>query len=293
MPLFFFLSGLVFSDRPFKELVKKKIARLVIPYFCLGAVIYAFYAIVFAFQHAPAEDYWQMLINFVTQRAFWTIWFLAALFIGEIIVWAILHLSKHNRLIASALSIALCAITFAYYRLGGTTLPWCADVACIAQFFILLGCFAKPYMIQMHIAKPKIGAIAIVAFLANIIAGFLCIRLSGGSLDMSVGQYGNELLSMVSAICGIVAITMFCQLYSTRLFRYLGQNTMVFFAWHSRIVLVACGMIFSALNVFQDRDSNLIMALGYTIVVLIAIFVLLYPATEIIKRTKYHAFFGV
>jgi predicted neutral ceramidase superfamily lipid hydrolase len=110
---------------------------------------------------------------------------------------------------------------------------------------------------------------------------------------MSVGQYGNELLSMVSAICGIVAITMFCQLYSTRLFRYLGQNTMVFFAWHSRIVLVACGMIFSALNVFQDRDSNLIMAFGYTIVVLIAIFALLYPATEIIKRTKYHAFFGV
>ena len=48
MPLFFFLSGVVFSGSKytFKEFLVKKIKSLVVPYFCLGFVIYLFYVIV-------------------------------------------------------------------------------------------------------------------------------------------------------------------------------------------------------------------------------------------------------
>lgn len=127
--------------------------------------------------------------------------------------------------------------------------------------------------------------------LVNITAGFVCIRISGKGLDMSVGLYGNELLSLVSAISGIAAIVLICMLFSNRFLRYLGQNTMAFFAWHSRIIIVACGMIYGVLGWFQK--DGFISSIAYTLVTLIMIIAVLYPVTEGLKKTRFRKYFGL
>lgn len=184
-------------------------------------------------------------------------------------------------------------LAFLYYRRGGTTLYWCFDVACVAQFFIFLG-----YCFKCHIAEIEdffskrnkiIWALGLLSI--NIIAGFLCIRVSGQSLDMSVGLYGNELLTLISAISGIGFIILFCQMFSSRFFNYLGRNTMVFFAWHSRIIIVGCGMIYGSLGLFQN--DTVISQVLYTVTTLVLIFAILYPVTEGLKKTKLRKYFGL
>lgn len=293
MPLFFFLSGFVFNMHPWRTFIKKKLTRLVLPYFCLGLVIYLFYALIYTYQQRGPEDYLIMLKNLLEQKAFWTIWFLAALFCGEILLWLILKLCNINLVSATIISICLMTATFIYYRNGGSTLYWCFDVACIAQFFILLGYVVKcKYnLIESYINKHNKVILVFFLFAINIVSGFACIRISGAQLDMSIGLYGNELLSIISAISGICAIILLCQLVSNRFLRYLGRNTMIFFAWHSRIILVACGMIFGALGLFQGSD--LISQYLYCLVCLIVILTVLYPINELIKKSNCRHLFGV
>ena len=292
MPLFFFLSGLVFTAHPFRTFYQKKISRLVVPYFSLGLVIYFFYACIYAFEQRGFADYWTMLINLISQKAFWTIWFLAALLFGELIVWVVLNLTKFWNKTAFALSLIIMSGAFFYYRNGGTTLYWCFDVACVAQFFILSGYLFKLNFSKIERFSSRNSVVLLLLLLSlNIISGFLCIRLSGSQLDMSVGLYGNELLSVVSALSGIGFIILLCQNLSSNFLSYLGRNTMVFFAWHSRIIIVACGMVYEAIDLFQGESlsSNIL----YVLTTLILILAVLYPVTEGIKRTRYSRYFGL
>ena len=290
MPLFFFLSGMVFSMHPWKDFIRKKIWRLVIPYFCLGAVIYLFYAAVYIYEQRDGDEYGRMLINFLEQKAFWTIWFLAALFFAEIILWLQFRLFPQWLIKITSPLIMLCA--FAWYRSGGSTLPWCFDVACVAQFFIYTGYLFKRNYHKLRLKKyQKLSAI-ILLLIINIVAGMACIKFSRSQLDMSVGLYGNELLTLISAFAGIGAVILFCQMITSKFLTYLGKNTMVFFGWHSRIVIVACGMIYGALGFFQDKSIS--SQILYCITTLIMIFVILYPTTEILrKHKKIGKYFGV
>lgn len=290
VPLLFFVSGLVFSMHPFKTFLSKKFQRLVIPYFCLGAVIYLFWAGIYLYEHREITDYWTMFLQFIEQKAFWTVWFLAALFLAEMLLWVELKMCKENKYLALLPSVILMCVAFLYYRMGGTTLPWCLDVACIAQFFILLGFIFKSHWSKIKIDR-KLYLYIPVLLLINIITGFACIRFSGAQLDMSVGLYGNEVLSLISALSGIAAIILICMMISNRFLKYLGQNTMVFFAWHSRIIIVACGMIYGVLGWFQT--DGFLSSIAYTITTLILILATLYPATEGLKRTKIGKYFGL
>ena len=293
MPLFFFLSGFVFTLHPWRTFIHKKISRLVIPYFFLGLVIYLFYAAIYIYQHREIQDYMLLLRNLLEQKAFWTIWFLAALFCGEIILWIILKMCKLHLLYAFILSVCIMSGAFVYYRNGGSTLYWCFDVGCVSQFFILLGYILKRNYadVKSYISRCNRTLLLTVLFAVNLLSGFACIRLSHSQLDMSVGLYGNEILTLISAMSGIGALILLCQMVSNRFLRYLGENTMIFFAWHSRIILVACGMVYGALGLFQSSD--ILNQYLYCVVSLIVILAVLYPVTEGIKKTKFRHLFGV
>lgn len=289
MPLFFFLSGLVYKHIYWSEFIGKRFKRLVIPYFSLGVVIFLVWFIIYAFQGKCNAEYWDMLHDFLVQRGFWTVWFLAALFVASILQWAVVSIAKDKKLLIFILSSVLCLLAFIYYRFGGTVLPWCIDVACVAQFFMNAGYLAQNLF--KGTTKVKSILLATTLLTINMVAGFACIRFSGYSLDMSIGMYGNEILTLISALAGIGATIYFSQLFSNRWITYLGKNTMILFAWHSRIIIVLCGLMYESLGWFQQR--TILEQVVYTIVTLAIILCVLIPITEIVKRTKYRALFGV
>ena len=295
IPLFFFLSGCVFKGNAysFKDYLIKKIRSLVIPYFCLGLVIFAFQALLILVQENRFSAILEMLWNFIKQEHFWTIWFLACLFLVEILCWVI-HKLCSKKLWILIVSAGICLLGFLRYRLGWGALPWNLDVALIAQFFFNLGFLFYHSKIQPFLLErkaSKICGLIVAGILINFIAGFSNIRLTGQSLDMSIGMYGNELLSIFSALAGILFIVVLSNFFSIRPLRYLGQNTMVIFAWHSRILIVLFELIFNALGLFTSQNA-LILCIRAAII-FVGILLLLIPATELIKRTKVRKWFGV
>lgn len=298
MPLFFFLSGAVFSGGKynFKEYLKRKIKSLVLPYFTLGGGIFLFFCIVYAVQGQPVSAYGQMLKDFLVQEHYWTVWFLACLFLVEVIYYGLHALCGKYPIVATALSLLLCVFGLLRYRLGWGSLPWNLDVALVAQFFFHCGYLLKGQyhrlagVQQMNLLKKGVIAFGLLAL--NAIPGFLCIRVSGESLDMSIGMYGNELLTLVSAFAGVFLIIFLSNILHHKYLTWLGQNTMVIFAWHSRIVIVLCGYIYEYLGVFQS-PQGLISNLIYAVVTAGIIFGLLVPITHLIKRSKWRYLFGL
>ena len=300
MPLFFFLSGVVFSGDKytFKEFFKKKLKSLIIPYFSLGIVIYLFYVIINIIWEPENELYgsnWSMLLQFLCQEHFWTIWFLTCLFLAEILYYFVNILFKGKQVFQTIGSLGICLLGFLYYRLGGDGLPWNFDVALIAQFFFHLGYIFRSnknvYNKLLTENKRKNFAMAIVFLIVNVLAGILCIKISGQSLDMSVGLYGNELLTMVSAVAGILFVVVISNNVTNKALKYLGENTMIIFAWHSRIIIVLCDYVYKWLGVFQEK--NIVQQLLQDITTFVIIFVILVPINELIKKSKVHAWFGV
>ena len=125
----------------------------------------------------------------------------------------------------------------------------------------------------------------------DLLLGFLCIRLSGASLDMSVGWYGNVLLIFPAALCGIAGVILLARSLRWKWLTWLGRNTMLIFAWHSRIVIVGCRTLFESFGIFQN--GGLADTLGAAACTGFAIFALLVPATLAIRRSRFHGWFGL
>lgn len=300
MPLFFFLSGVVFSGTKynFKEFTIKRIKSLVIPYFGLGVVIYLFYVIlnlVLREENGLYGTNWEMLKNLFVQKHFWTIWFLACLFVVEILWYWNWKIFSRWSIAPAVVSVTICIAGLLRYRLGYGSLPWNLDVALVAQFFFYVGyCFKCSRQVKKFVDEMQKNAYIIcvaIMFLINVVTGFLCIRLSGESLDMSIGMYGNEVLTILSALAGIFFVVLISKKVSNKFLTYLGQNTMVLFAWHSRIVIVLCGYIYESLGLFQGQ--GLFERVLYSAVTLVVILIVLIPITEAIRRSKFHFLFGV
>ena len=289
MPLFFFISGVTFKyDNDFKAFITKKIKRLIIPYFCLGAIIILFYLILYTIQHQPIETYYDMFSSFLLQRHFWTIWFLPALFFAEIFYWLITKICGTSIVLATLLSIILMSLTFYYYNVGGNTLPYNVDTACIAQFFIHLGFLTRYIKLKKNLYTL---ISAVVLLMSNLFFAKICIDFSGQSLDMSIGMYGNELCTILAAISGIGCIILMSQYINWNWVTWLGKNTMIIFALHSRIIIVICALIYEALLMYHKQ--TVFTDLIFTIASMIIIMIILVPLTMLIKRSKYHYLFGV
>ena len=298
MPLFFFLSGAVFSGRKysFREYVKRKLKSLVLPYFALGGGIFLFFCIVYAVQGQPIIAYMEMLKDFLVQEHYWTVWFLACLFLVELLYYGIHALCGKYPAVASALSLLICVFGLLRYHLGWGSLPWNLDVALVAQFFFHCGYLLKGQYNRLEgirqIKSLKKGLIAVGLLALNAIPGFLCIRVSGESLDMSIGMYGNEVLTFLSAFAGIFLIIFLSYILHHKYLTWLGQNTMVIFGWHSRIVIVLCGFVYQWLGVFQG-SQGLAGQACYALVTMIVILGLLVPLSIAIKNSRWGWLFGL
>jgi hypothetical protein len=130
-----------------------------------------------------------------------------------------------------------------------------------------------------------------VLLFINIVGGFIGIKIAHESLDMSVGLYGNEVLTIISALAGILFIVVISRCIHSNLLIYLGKNTMILFAWHSRIMIVLCDYIYSAIGIFQgDGTCDRLLYGGITFIIIL---VVLIPVNEMIKKSKIHTIFGV
>ena len=150
MPLFFFLSGMLFKKEKYNTFVSffvHRAKRLLLPYVIYSVVTWAFWAFFRYMHHDEVSSYFKPLLQtliaqgsgeFIVHNS--ALWFIPCLFLVEILYFSICKLTKWLRVI---ISFGLAALSFILGNIGGAgywfSPPWNADAAFIALPFYCVG----------------------------------------------------------------------------------------------------------------------------------------------------------
>lgn len=293
LPLFFFLSGLTFSTKSdFGTFVKGKVRRLLIPYVCLGVpLLMSSFLPRITSGVTDISVYTGLLLDFFVQRRLYTIWFLPCLFLASLILYGFIKLTKERtgRIIAAA--AALGTLCILYWEMGGAALPWNIDAAFLAVTFMALGYWSKK---TGWINKEKNFRSWIVFFLAGLVyvvgVGFNGF-VFGEKFDMAMCQSGFAPVSLMAILAGIYCIVFLLKHFSLgSVFDYLGENTMVYFAWHQSIVLP---LLLELYNRFGWFTADTLLSDGVrSILTVVLIFLILWPVDVLFRKTKFRVVIG-
>jgi acyltransferase len=286
MPLFFFLSGLLFSINKytkFQQFLIAKIKSLIIPYvsFSIISVILIKYLIA---QPFILKDF--LISLFLSKRN--TIpfdeplWFLTSLFIVEIIFYFLIKYIK-NKILLFSLIIMLSF--FAVIQLdavqGTNILPWSVDQSLYFTIYFGIGYFFKNFLIdKMTVKSPLLfcSAFIYVVFLFNPdwYNNFWGIVGKQTHFFANISTYLNYVLW---ALLAIFAFVLLSHVLSRLTFiQFLGRNSLILLALH---VPLGFNLFAKLLNRFQiDVANPNLLGLIFTVGAIIII----YPVILIINK---------
>lgn len=303
MPLFFFLSGMVFSHSrypSFSCFVKRKFKTLLLPYVLFSVFWWIVWASFSYITHAEVESYWNPLLQtliaqgsegFLVHNV--PLWFVPCLFVVECMYFFISKLPD----IWNVLICVFCAILgyFMIYRCSFfdfKLLPWSIEVALLAIVFYCVG-----NLIVEKYGHKKIRDIVdgnkIISW-CGLIVGFIIVYLvacKNGSITMghsSIGPY--PLLFYIGAFCGVFSMLLLCLLmedwkwnkenhWTLKSIKWFGMNSFNAMAIHNPIkgfIVVSVAILFSCSKEMVQSSTGLsiicfLMTLIITVLLMIGL----------------------
>lgn len=266
LPLFFFLSGYVFNgQRKLGEFVLKKCKAILVPYFCLGIPMVMFELLKYIYVgDFSGQAVIQLVKDFLLQRRLWTLWYIACLFCLNLLFYVLLRVCKEEWMVAVVTSV-LPMIGLCYYKYGGMPLPWNADVCAMALPFFYIGYVCKKYgkWLEECLEKRRVW---LASFFILAVANILCWRLSldetGLGLEMFDSNYGNPVFTYIAAFAGIFCVVLISKAYMIVPIRYIGENSMLYYAWHQTIFIPIVQKIFEKIGVMPYKWLSLLVIVG-------------------------------
>lgn len=243
MPLFFFLSGVVYNaDKyiSFVSFLNKNFKHILIPYFIFAFLTFPLWLIrlenynIFSFQILK-----QFLSIFYANSnnglmAFNNIlWFLPALFVTKILFGFLNNLFKNLKLL---FLILLLISIFGYLVsifLPFLKLPLGAETAITGVVFYGLGfLWFGSEKAKKIVTKNKYILFPLLLIFGGILSN-IDFNYYGHQIDMRLNHLNNYFFFYISAISGIYAwISFSIILNKNRLLEILGKNSLILFVWH-------------------------------------------------------------
>ena len=221
MPLFFFLSGMLFAKGrypKFSEFVAKRAKRLLLPYLVYSLATWAVWAAFRYLRHDTVASYFAPLLQtFLGQGsgAFMVhnsaLWFIPCLFVVELMYFFI---SKYKDWLNVLICFAACAVSYLlghfYKDAWWNLLPFNFDAALIALPFYSLGnLLIKQYPHDELIGFTKANKLLSIVICVVLFAVLAVMALSFGEGSMgSSSYYCSGLIFVSRAFVGIVALLM-------------------------------------------------------------------------------------
>jgi fucose 4-O-acetylase-like acetyltransferase len=273
MPLFFFLSGLVFKSEnlDLKSFFLKKARSLLFPYICFAIITYLFWFTVE--RHLPfnsggdvdpftpfmgiflsVEDNHMMSYNPA-------VWFLTALFLVEMAFFLYTKIAK-GKLIP--LFAAICgAVGYGCSLLLEGSLPWNADVVFTAIVFYALG-----YLLKNKLTWHKPYKAFITCAILFLVTAY--IQSHNIRIDMRANEYGNALIFYLASVFGIAAtIYLSHKLKHIAFLTYLGRNSIVILLLQFVGIAIAKTFVFYGLQIDIEDTYTAAWTIFYTVTVLL------------------------
>ena len=285
MPLFFFLSGLVFKpvhNKTMQSIVVKNFKQLLIPYF-----FFAVFTYLFAVLTNPKPDLtpggiaWQLfgilygsgsdgMLGFNV-----VLWFLPCLFITR------LTFALITRRVTQTKILGLILLLFGTigYTLSILTpwikLPFGLEIALTGIVFFGLGYLWKTRKYALAALRPYRLFIALLAIGITYFAATANYHIGGNQIDLRANRYNNVFLFYTASLGGILALTMISQLIrANKVLEYIGRNSMVIFAWHNLLIVNLQTIISTLVSDDFIRSIQFFLPTFYVLVVTTVILIL-------------------
>lgn len=313
VPLFIFVSGYLFKRYgSFKEFLTHKFKSLLIPYLMFGLpfpIVIAFYNVAYAggsYSPFSAADYFyallQELYNYIIQIRYQVIWYLAMIFLVNVVMYFIL-LIKH-RWVQIAIILLLLTSGAIYYHFGGKPLVWNIDTVIMALPFFYVGHLlsdnGKCAVRITEMKKSRAALLFVVLLIGNIIFNLLTHYISGESLDMYFCQYGVLPLTYISAFCGIFAFMILSIILRSRFVEFFGRHSLIYFILHQGVMYFLNLVILPMLNIpslshiVGDSNYNLMdypMMIGLAVAYLAIMILVVWLVILAFSRTSIKKYF--
>lgn len=246
IPLFFFLSGMVFKNYPsksFMDLLLKNGKQLLVPYVFIALLTYGLAFVKPPFTYHALTDIQNQLFGIAYGNgndgmlAFnVALWFLPCLFITKMIFTFVTRTVFDTRKqILLIISSAAIGILLSHY-FQWLKLPFGIETALTALVFFAAGfAFKQKEQFIKHWNKNKLtlSAVALSIFLTTALINY---NLSGQQVDMRMNRLNNDFLFYLSSFSGIALCLMVSiQLKKQAFLEYLGKNSLILFTWHTPV----------------------------------------------------------
>lgn len=223
MPLFFILSGYLFSPKGFntKDFLKNTFFRLVIPWL--------FFGLIFSILLIPLKGIGQFLYKILDIASGKELWFMPAFIIGQVIFYLINKYMKKEWLIfISCLIIGVFGLCCSYLHFLRFAM---VDIALSAQLFFILGFFLKDNKCFLELKKSWIVVLAGLYLVFCVLTIFFW---PGEAIDVHKGYYYNYGICFILIVIGCVAIMNIAKKidHYPSLITIIGQHTLLIYILH-------------------------------------------------------------
>ena len=237
VPLFFFISGFLFSsNKPIKVFAKKTVLSFIVPYVTFAcATLLADFVKKNILKSEGDINLLSETKQLFFQNHYDTLWFLLVLMFVEIIAFVICRI-KNVKIIA-ALTVVFAVVAGLYYRFINIKLIWSID-----EIFYVLPLFMVGYLVRKSGICEKILIIRYtpIYLLLGVLFGWLNLRLNPNIkfVNMFKCHFGYISLFYLSAIFSILFVLCLCvKMERIKPLNYIGRNSMIYYGFHI-IILV-------------------------------------------------------
>lgn len=297
MPLFFIISGMLLSfkkevDKDFSNLIKKRAKTIMIPYVSFSiiymtAVLFAYFRNVITAK-SVLDNLWYVLSLYGMN----VLWFLPALFFGELIFLFIMKKfdSKTSKIV---ITVSFIISYFASVYLNNKEYAAIGrELVGITYFGQLLVVFFRSFIAMSFIAigyflffllkeRDKISILELL-FSMTLLAINIVIGRKNGGVDMRSLAFKNIFFYYAAALSGTFALLLFCKnCYPFGILKYFGKNSLIIMASHNSLTLLYVATTFAMyVNQYITRAKDYFYAFNVFAVIMIYVVLII----EIINR---------
>ena len=233
MPLFFSISGYLFSSkRKFKDFVKIKFKKLIIPYIIFFVMSYLITN--FCINHISIKRAIKILLlngKYLISVNNWAIWYLPLFFLASLLFYFVTKIN--NKKIYTAVIVIAGILTVPSYiffnsRVIDGKIPWSINVLPAAIFYMGMGYAIKNIKSTKFKINEKLkGIISTVLLSIGII-----ISIGNSNQIISISSY-KYLITSILFLQFIILVT---KNNKNKIMVYLGKNSLVILGIH-RVIL--------------------------------------------------------
>ena len=191
IPLFFFLSGVVFNGhKPINRFLGDEAKRMIVPYYCWAFFYFVLFKLLVQTVRGQSVNIGKDVYTYLTMGRKDTIWFLSALLCVQVMAYIFLRLVKNNKALLMFFALLLFSICYLFFYKRGIHNFWInADAAMMALPFFALSLLQNRY--RSKITAWRLGILAFVyyAFLSKYRFGIFELssyRCAGGYVSQQL-----------------------------------------------------------------------------------------------------------